>query len=253
MSTEKKNCLEKTTKSTTREVFTKHSVEFEDGMRQILGDKAYHTADLAEDLKQSKQLLQKATNKLSARIDEIITMDTRLRGLLLTRLEVLQAYIKRLNKTPSIMDIVGLLYNIIGMLLGYDWMDGKAYKTPIYYRTKSQEFADYRKVISKSWDSIHQEENALVVERRRLCLELHQEKGMHINQVARVLNISEYEVQQYITDGYLAKWANLLNEGYTYDDIVLKLRDEDMGCLYSMFSALGRRREAAQKRLEDSA
>jgi hypothetical protein len=249
MGTAKKNHVEKSAKSTIKELFTKHSMEFENGMRQILGNKAYHTADLAGNPKKLKQLLQKATSKLSDRTDEIVTMDARLRGLLLKRLEVMQVYIKTINKTPPIMDMIGLLYNIVGMLLGYDWMDGKAYRTPIYYRTKSQEFADYRKGTSKDWDGIQQEEDDLVLERRRLCLEL-QNKGKHINQVARVLNISEYEVQQYITNSYLAEWANLLNEGHTYDEIALKLREEDMGSLYSMFSALGERRRAAEKRLE---
>ncbi|MGD0353621.1 MAG: hypothetical protein ABSB38_09085 [Dehalococcoidia bacterium] len=252
MSCKKQGYARKVSTSATKEFFSGHSVEFEDSMRQILGKKASGTADLAGVPTEAKRLLRESTKKLSVRVDEIVTMDTRLRELLVSKLDSLQQYIRVIDKTPSAMDILGILYNLLGILLGYDWMDCKVYRTPIYYRTKSQEFADYRKMISKDWDSIHQEENVLVLERRRLCLEL-REKGMHINQVARVLNTSEYEVNQYLKDANLAKLAKLLNEGYTYDDIVFKLRDEDIGGLLSILGALSERRKSAQKRLEGSA
>lgn len=218
------------------------SMEFEEGMRQILGHKAYHTADWAGSPPAAKRLLLQATRKLSARVGEIITMDSRLRERLLSDLSSLQMQIRGMNKTPCRIHMIGLLFEIIGRLLGYDWMDGNVYRTPIYFRTKSQEYRDHIKHM-RHWREWEKEENELVLQRRRICLQLN-EQGMHQNQIARVLNISEYEVTQLIKDHHLAEIAKLLEEGRSLEEATSQFREGGS----QRFWALWKRREAARKR-----
>ena len=221
------------------------SMEFEEGMQQILGREAYHTADLAGSPSAAKKLLLKATKKLSARVDEIVNMDSRLRERLLSDLDCLRENINGMHKTPCRIHIIGLLFGIISRLLGYDWMDGKVYRTPIYFRTKSQEFQDYIKHMS-DWREWEKEESELVLQRRRICLQL-SEQGMSQNQIARVLNISEYEVSQLIKDHHLAEIAKLLEEGHSLEEVTSQFSQFREGAHQRLWALL-KRKDAARKR-----
>lgn len=250
--------MKKTLKNNYKEIYQEavslsfaHSDEFEIGMRLILGKKAYCSADLAASSKEAKYLLQKSLNELLHRIDEIITMDSRLRDMLYTNFDTLKEQVKYIDKTACRIHIIGKLFEIIGRLLGYDWLDGKKYRTPIYYRTKWQEFSDYRKMTGKDWDQIQQEENDLIVKRGEICLAL-RKQGLHINQIARFFNITESEVRQNLNDICLAEYAKLLKRGYSPDDIMLKLRDKYPRSLIAIVSSLSDRRATARKRLEGS-
>ena len=219
-----------------------NSMDFEDGMRQILGYRAYHSADLAGSPSAARKLLLEATRKLSTRIDEIVTMDPRLRERLLSDLGDLRTKIKGMNGTPCRIHIIGLLFKVISRLLGYDWMDGNVYRTPLYFRTKSQEYKDHIKQMT-NWREWENEENELVIQRRKVCLQLNKQ-GLHKNQIARVLNISEYEVNQLIRDCDLAEIAKLREEGRPWEEITSQFQDGGTQRLISLWQ----RKEAAKKR-----
>ena len=217
-------------------------MEFELGMRQILGDKAYGSANAAAVPKSAIRLLLKATKKLSIRVDEIVTIDSRLRERLLSDISVLQTQIGGMNKTPHRIHIIGQLFKIISRLLGYDWIDGSIYRTPVYFRTKSQEYRDCIMFIANRTER-ENEENELVLQRRKICLELNGQ-GMSKNQISRVLNVSEYEVEQMIKDSYLAEIAELKDEGHSWEEIMREYLLEE----FPRFSSLYKRTSAARKR-----
>lgn len=217
--------------------------DFEKAVRLILGDKAYHIADSSLNMSSIKKLLQEALNKIRERIDEIITMDERLIEMLFLDLDRLKWDIKSIDKTPKASLIANFL-SIIGRLLGYDWMDGRTYRTPVYFRTKSEEFADYRNRKGSSYRKFREEENNLVLERHKITKEL-KAKGLTTNQIARVLNITEYAVNQLLKDEVLAKASELLKKGLDYP----KIREELEKQGYDFYSSLWREAYAARKRL----
>ena len=219
-----------------------YSMEFEEGMQQILGHRANHAADLAGSPSAAKKLLLQATKKLSTRVDEIVTMDARLRERLISDFDDLKKTIDGIDKTPFRIHLIGLLFKIISRLLGFDWMDGSVYRTPIYYRTKTQEFEEHVRHM-KHWRDWENEENELVLQRRKICLQL-KEEGLHKNQIARALNISEYEVDQLIKDKQLAEITKLIEKGYPWEEVLSQFQMESS----QKFSAFWKRKEAASKR-----
>ncbi len=218
------------------------SIEFERGMMQILGQEAHHSVDAAAVPSEARKLLLKATRKLRARLDEIVTVDSRLRERLLSDFEDLEVQVKAITKTPSRTHIIGTLFTILSRLLGYDWMDGQVYRTPFYFRTKSQEYDDHIKHM-RQWRDWVNEDNQLVLDRRKVCQKL-KEEGKAKNRIARVLNVSEYEVEEMITDHHLAEAARLIEEGHTWDEVISQT--EEGGT--QRFLSLLRRREAAARR-----
>ncbi len=241
MSKQRLTAWEKTAKDAIKYTFME-SMEFELGMRQILGEKAYHSFDVAAVPKSAIRLLLKATKELSIRVDEIITMDSRLHERLLSDIGTLQTQISGMTNTPCRIHIIGQLFKIISRLLGYDWMDGNIYRTPVYFRTKSQEYKDHIKHMA-NWRDWQNEENEVILQRRKICLQL-DGQGWHKNQISRVLNISEYEVEQLITDCRLAEIAKLKEEGRPWDEIARQFHDGGPDGFLSLY----KRRSAARKR-----
>lgn len=217
--------------------------DFELAVRLILGDKAYHIADDSLNSSSIKKLLREALDKMRKRVDEIITMDERLREMIFRDLDRLEGDITSIDKTSKAFLIANFL-SIIGRLLGYDWMDGKTYRTPVYFRTKSEEFADYKNANISSYKEMREEENDLALERHRIVKDL-KSKGLAENQIARVLNITEYATNQILKDEILTKVSELHKKGLSYSEInkeLEKLGDDPHSSLY-------RETYAAMKRL----
>jgi len=205
----------------------RHSHNFEMGMRQILGDKAYHTSDYAAIPKESKKVMLKATKKLSKRIDEIITMDERLRERLLSDIESLEKEIRSIDKSCNEMDIIGIFFSILSRLLGYDWIDGEIHRTPVYFQTRAQERLNYQ--YGKTWERGEEELQKidLILERYGF-VKLLKEKGREINEIARVLNISDYAVRQILKSHASERIKELRNQGLNATEIYCNLRDEGL-------------------------
>lgn len=216
--------------------------DFEKAVRLILGDKAYHITDSSLNMSSIKKLLREALNKIRERIDEIITMDEHLRAMLFSDLDRLEGDVTSIDKTSKAFLIAHFL-SIIGRLLGYDWMDGRTYRTPIYFRTKSEEFADYRNAKISSYREMREEENDIVLERHKIVKDL-KGKGRTTNQIARILDITEYAVNQILKDEVLTKASELRGKGLDYREISEELKK--LG--YDLNSSLYREIYAARKR-----
>ena len=84
------------------------------------------------------------------RINNIVTNDIPLNELLLGDLKVLEEEVKSTSdKNFNEIDIIADLFKIIAHLLGWDCLDGKFYRTPIFYQTKEQEIDLYNHRINK--------------------------------------------------------------------------------------------------------
>lgn len=210
-----------------------YSMDFEYGMRHILG---YGAADCASYPNDSKKLMLRALNKIRKRIDEIITMDEKLREMLFSDIEKLEKQVKEIEKVPNQMDMIGAFFSIIAHLLGYGWLSGKTYRTPIYFQTKSEEFAAYKSGVG-DWREFREEEYNLILERHNIIGDL-KNKGLKNNQIARVLNISEYAVRKVLKGELLGRISELKNNGLNYDEIKNKLKTEDFGLYCRLFDEM---------------
>jgi len=76
----------------------KYSMAFEFAMREILGDKAYHSAANAGNPVSIKKICKKALDKIKERIDNIVTMDERLRAMLFSEISNLEKKYRKLIK-----------------------------------------------------------------------------------------------------------------------------------------------------------
>ncbi|HLA36944.1 MAG TPA: hypothetical protein VJZ02_00580 [Candidatus Brocadiales bacterium] len=197
-------------------------------MRLILGGKAYHLTDSYLDSPFIKKLLCKAVDKIRKRVDEIITMDENLREMLFRELNCLERNVKSINKISKAPLIANFL-EIIGRLLGYDWMDGRTYRTPVYFRTKDEELADYKMQKGQSYKEGCDEENNLILERYKIAKDL-KAKGLTRNQIARILKITVYAVNQMLKDEVLAKVQELHKKGLGDRQIDEELKK--LGCGY---------------------
>ena len=73
------------------------------------------------------------------RINDVVTNDILLNELLLGDLKVLKEKVKNISKKNfNEIDIIADLFRIIGHLLGWDCLDGKFYRTPIFYQSKEK-------------------------------------------------------------------------------------------------------------------
>lgn len=88
--------------------------------------------------------------KIRKRINDVVTNDIPLNGLLLGELKVLEEEVKNISeKNFNEIDIIVDLFRIIAHLLGWDCLDGKFYRTPIFYQSKEQEIDLYNYRINK--------------------------------------------------------------------------------------------------------
>jgi|GEM_PF-2757203 len=92
--------------------------------------------------KRSKSLIK----KIKRRINNIVTNDETLRLLLINDLERLDRKFKEITPSNySEIDIIGYFFQFIAHLLGWAHLEGKFFRTPIYYQTSEQQEKDLRK------------------------------------------------------------------------------------------------------------
>lgn len=171
------------------------SLFFELLIRQFFGDRANQSAGAITNLISLKRWLRKVAKQIQKRINELEVVDMRLKEVLIDRVVSLD---KRLREANDISDLWAIIFNtmfIISYLLGYDWVDGKIYRTPQYYQTLPQAFMNRvnhkrKRVI----DVVDEKKNAISV-RRKLALEL-KTAGYDNFTIALILNTSEYEIMR---------------------------------------------------------
>jgi len=206
----------------------KYSMNFEFAMREILGDKAYHSAASASNPMCIKKICKKALNKIKERIDNIVTMDERLRATLFLEISDLEKEISKIDKENNDWEIISILFRIIAKLLGYDWLSGKVCREVIYYQTKDQMYHDYIHDYTaaenrrKKYDTLGEESDEIYLKRYKEVIRL-KEEGFHPNQIARIMNTSEYAVKQMLKHKMIIQILKLSEQGLNDEEIAKKL------------------------------
>ena len=206
----------------------KYSMTFELAMREILGDEAYHSAGSVTNPSSIKKICKKALNKIKQRIDNIATMDERLRAMLFSEIHYLEEEISKIDKENNDWEIISILFHIIARLLGYDWISGKICREVIYYQTKDQAYRDYVNDYTaaenrrKKYGTLWKEANEIYLRRYKEVFRL-REEGFHPNQIARIINTTEYAVKQMLKSKVICQILKLSEQGLSDEEIAKKL------------------------------
>jgi len=138
--------------------------------------------------------------KIRRRINNIVTNDIPLNELLLGELKVLEEEVKNISeKSFNEIDIIADLFRIIAHLLGWDCLDGKFYRTPIFYQSKEQEINLYNYRINNK--------PAGLVEayRRHKIIKQLLSSGISYEEIALTFNISIRGVKSYEKASHLVE------------------------------------------------
>jgi len=131
-------------------------------------------------------------NKIRRRINSIATNDIPLNELLLGDLKVLEDKVKNIsNKNFNEIDIIADLFRIIAHLLGWDCLDGKFYRTPIFYQSKEQEIDLYNYRINKKPLGLVEAYHRHTIIKQLLT------SGVSYEEIALIFNISIRSVKSY--------------------------------------------------------
>jgi len=130
--------------------------------------------------------------KIKRRINDIVINDVPLNELIIEDLEVLETKIKNIsNKNYNEIDIIADLFRIIAHLLGWDCLDGKFYRTPIFYQSREQEINLYKYRISNKLVGLAQ-----AYHRHKIIKQL-LDRGIPYEEIAVTFNITIRSVKSY--------------------------------------------------------
>jgi hypothetical protein len=166
----------------------KYNKELEWALCNLLGSKYCNLAGGYSSVKYCKKDLRRAIKHIKKRLNKIITIDERLLSETSILLERLDNYIKGTSiKVNNDWYIIAILLNLISLLIGYDWKDGKVYRHIIYYQDKEQERTNYIKEVGNIafWEEFGGDKRI-----RYEIVYLLNEKKLPKNQIARVLGLN---------------------------------------------------------------
>jgi hypothetical protein len=171
-------------------------MDFECCIRQFLGHKAYHIADLANNDVSARSWYRKCVKEMKKRVD-LLDTTTRHKEMLFRELDDLEERLKQKNALTS-KEIVVDLFWLISRLFGYDALSGKIYNQPFYYQTYCQYLRDKESWSkdTKSLIEIQSEETKNVITWRKNIIRLLKDKGLNENIIARILNTTEYHIKK---------------------------------------------------------
>ena len=148
-----------------------------------------------------KKRCREFINKIRKRINEIVTNDIYLRETLLADLDIIDEEIKKVSlNSCSEIDIIGALFTLVAHLLGWDCINGKYYRTPIFYQSKEQEIELYENRNTKRLPKGLFEGYY----RHKLIKKLIEE-GQTYNQIALIFNITVNGVRNYEKADHLSE------------------------------------------------
>ena len=197
-----------------------YGMELEMVLTLILGDKADHKAGGNLIPSCTRAYLLQVAKKLRDRVDNIVTMDERLRGMLLGKLHELESEVKRIRNDVDWMEMAIILLDMACRLLGYDGTDGKVHREVVFFRTRDQELADFRKQTgSKYWEEYEQ----LLRERYEVILGL-KKKGLTDSKIAQIVGATEYAVKQVLSNDLLRQVMKFRKQGLRPDQIAQRLK-----------------------------
>lgn len=170
----------------------KDSMFFEFAMQDLLGPKYYGSAGGFSDPTFCKECMIRAVKRIRNRLDQILTVDERLRhstGIILDRLE---SNVKETSeKVNNDWEIIADLLDLIAHLLGYDWLDGEIHRHVIFFQDRTQEQFDCIKQKSEYYDELCLEEK-----RRYMLVTFLEKNQIPKYQIARLLGISVRRVNR---------------------------------------------------------
>ena len=147
-----------------------------------------------------KQRCRAFIAKIRKRINDVMTNDIPLIELLLGDLKVLEDKVKNISeKNFNEIDIIADLFRIIAHLLGWDCLDGKFYRTPIFYQSKEQEIDLYNYRINKKPLGL------VEAYYRHTFIKQLLNSGISYEEIALIFNISIRSVKSYEKASHLVE------------------------------------------------
>ena len=139
------------------------------------------------------------TKKIKKRILNIITNDEILRERLLGEIELLEKQIKAISSmNNNDIEIIAYLFKLISYLLGWDFYDGKFYRTPIYYQTQEEQEESLMRLSKLKTPS------EICYRKRKIIKQLLSE-DVPYPQIALILGITEANIKQLEKAEYIDK------------------------------------------------
>lgn len=115
--------------------------------------------------------------------------------------KVLEEKVKSISeKNFNEIDIIADLFRIIAHLLGWDCLDGKFYRTPIYHQSKEQEFDLYNYKINKKPVGL------IAAYHRHTTIKQLLDSGISYEEIALIFNISIRGVKVYGKASHLVEF-----------------------------------------------
>jgi len=144
--------------------------------------------------------------KIRSRIMEITTNDDIFRESLLDSIISLEREIKRVSSTNNNdLEIIACLFRTISLLLGWDFFEGKIYRTPIYHQTEEQHAATLHN-LSKSRSPFE------IPHWRREIINDLRKKDVPYTQIALILGTSVTNIKQLEKAHHINQLHNKHNE-----------------------------------------
>jgi hypothetical protein len=175
-----------------------YSLALEHAMRELYGSKSrwYQSAGSYSEPKEVREALLAATKCIRARVEDIITIDSRLEDAVGSTLDGLEKEICAIGKQDNQLDIIARLLMLVAYLLGYGRMTGKPIREVVYFQTAGQ--ARYDDHLAQTED--FRAARALEVTKRREIAGLLHGQGLSVAQIAHVMKIPGHQVRDYLRD-----------------------------------------------------
>lgn len=141
----------------------------------------------------------KIIGKIKKRIIQVVTNDEILKATILADLDILKSDIKKIVKENSEPHVIAELLELIAHLLGWDYFEGKFFRTPIFHQTEEQRLKSLEK--SASLDA-----PAEVPYRRRCLILKLRKEGLNYQKIALILGMTASSVKSLEGAKHIDKW-----------------------------------------------
>ena len=171
-----------------------YCLDLESALTQLCGISAERSfsAGLFHDPAQVKRALRTAIKKIRSRLNQITTVDERLRLTTSIALERLEDETRKLSRTSdNELEIIAHLIELIALLLGFDWEMGKPNREVVYFQTFEQQRIDD---IKRHPDGPNLTGIFRLKKQRELICGMYQE-GLRVAQISDVMTLSESMVK----------------------------------------------------------